>query len=79
MAFAVGRFSDVQKLGVGDVPHLVSANLFGVIGTYVPPLVLLVLVLLVLLVLVLEVANGMVVDLCRATAVVQDPVLAALT
>ncbi len=71
VAFAVGRFSDVQKLGVGDVPHLVSANLFGVIGTYVPPLVL--------LVLVLEVANGMVVDLCRATAVVQDPVLAALT
>ncbi|MCL4443164.1 MAG: hypothetical protein M1456_03610 [Actinobacteria bacterium] len=72
VAFAVGRLSDVQKLGVGDVPHLVSANLFGVIGTYVPPLVLLVL-------LVLEVANGMVVDLCRATAVVQAPVLAALT
>ncbi|MCL5446968.1 MAG: hypothetical protein M1350_06145, partial [Actinobacteria bacterium] len=42
--------------------HLVSDNLFGVIETYAPPLVL--------LVVVLEVANGMVVDLCRATAVV---------
>ena len=32
MLFAVGRFSDEQKLGCGDWLHLVSASLAGFIG-----------------------------------------------